>query len=219
MKDCLNILVIDDDEVDRMNIQHMLDGEGVKAIVHEAIDCSSGIEKLKTHEFDCVLVDYRLPDASGVAILERVRKVDRNNVPMILLTGMGGELLVAEAMKKGASDYLSKNGLNGKALAQTIRNAIQVRDYEGKVRAAEKALTESEKSYRKIVETVSDIIFRLGPDQKIEFINPAIRFFGYDPADLVGHSIDEFIDVDSNDLTDISGQLIKPHSFSHTHLG
>jgi CheY-like chemotaxis protein len=38
MKDCLDILVIDDDEVDRMNVQHLLDKEGVKAVVHEASD-------------------------------------------------------------------------------------------------------------------------------------------------------------------------------------
>jgi diguanylate cyclase (GGDEF)-like protein len=218
MKDCLNILVIDDDEVDRMNIQHLLDGEGVKAVVHEASNCLSGIEMLGSHEIDCVLIDYRLPDANGVEVLEKVREVDRNNIPMILLTGMGGELLVAEVMKKGASDYLSKNGLNGKTLVQSIRSAIQVRDFEKKVWAAENALAESEKSYRKIVETVSDVIFRLGPDQKIEFINPAIRFFGYEPADLVGQSIDTFIDVNPNDPTLISAiatQGVGPMSTSN----
>ena len=161
MKDCLDILVIDDDEVDRMNVQHLLDKEGVKAVVHEASDCKSGIEKMKSREIDCVLIDYRLPDANGVEVLEKLTEVNRNNVPLILLTGMGDELLVAEAMKKGASDYLPKKGLDGKTLAHSIRNSIQVGSFEKKVRAAENALAESEKSYRTIVETVSDVIFRL----------------------------------------------------------
>ena len=39
MKDCLDILVIDDDEEDRMNVQNLLDNEGMKAVVHEASDC------------------------------------------------------------------------------------------------------------------------------------------------------------------------------------
>lgn len=199
MTDCLHILVIDDDEVDRMNVKHLLDSEGVKAVVHEAVDCLSGVEKLKSNKFDCVLIDYKLPDANGVEVLEHLRNVDHHGVPMIFLTGMGGERLVADAMKKGASDYLSKNGLNGKILIKSMRNAIQVRSFEEKVRAAENALAESEKSYRTIVETVSDVIFRLGPDRKIEFVNPAIRFFGYSPLELVGHSIDEFIDLSSND--------------------
>ena len=197
MKDCLNILVIDDDETDRMTVERLLRKEGVEAVIHEAPDCSSGIEKMKSNEMDCALIDYRLPGTNGVEVLEKLREVNRNNIPMILLTGMGGERLVAEVMKKGASDYLPKDGLSGKILAQSIRNAIQVRSFEKKVRAAENALAESEKSYRTIVETVSDIIFRLGPDQKIEFINPAIRFFGYEAIDLIGQSIDKFIDMGS----------------------
>jgi two-component system, cell cycle response regulator len=199
MKDSLDILVIDDDEVDRMNVQYLLDSEGLNVVIHEAVDCLSGIEKVKSNQFDCVLIDYKLPDATGVEVLESLRRVDRYSVPMILLTGMGGEQLVAEVMKKGASDYLSKSGLNGKTLARSILNAIQVRTFEKKVRSAESALAESEKSYRTIVETVSDVIFRLGQDKKIEFVNPAIRFFGYEPLELVGQSIDKFIDMGSSD--------------------
>ena len=218
MKDCLDILVIDDDEVDRMNVQHLLDKEGVKAVVHEASDCKSGIEKMKSREIDCVLIDYRLPDANGVEVLEKLTEVNRNNVPLILLTGMGDELLVAEAMKKGASDYLPKKGLDGKTLAHSIRNSIQVGSFEKKVRAAENALAESEKSYRTIVETVSDVIFRLGPDQKIEFINPAIRFFGYEPSELVGQSIEKFIDmgsIDKETIAKIATQGVGPLSTSN----
>ena len=217
MKDCLDILVIDD-EVDRMNVQHLLDKEGVKAVVHEASDCKSGIEKMKSREIDCVLIDYRLPDANGVEVLEKLTEVNRNNVPLILLTGMGDELLVAEAMKKGASDYLPKKGLDGKTLAHSIRNSIQVGSFEKKVRAAENALAESEKSYRTIVETVSDVIFRLGPDQKIEFINPAIRFFGYEPSELVGQSIEKFVDMGSTDketIAKIATQGVDPLSTSN----
>ena len=137
---------------------------------------------------------------------------------MILLTGMGGELLVAEAMKKGASDYLPKKGLDGKTLAHSIRNSIQVGSFEKKVPAVENALAESEKSYRTIVETVSDVIFRLGPDQKIEFINPAIRFFGYEPSELVGQSIEKFVDMGSTDketIAKIATQGVGPLSTSN----
>ena len=218
MKDCLDILVIDDDEVDRMNVQHLLDKEGVKAVVHEASDCKSGMEKMKSREIDCVLIDYRLPDANGVEVLEKLTEVNRNNVPLILLTGMGDELWVAEVMNKGASDYVPKKGLDGKTLAHSIRNSMQVGSFEKKVRAAENALAESEKSYRTIVETVSDVIFRLGPDQKIEFINPAIRFFGYEPSELVGQSIEKFVDMGSTDketIAKIATQGVGPLSTSN----
>ncbi|MBT5869306.1 MAG: diguanylate cyclase [Nitrospinaceae bacterium] len=212
MEDCWNILIIDDDEVDRMNIQHLLDGEGVKAVVHEASTCSAGMEKLTSQSFDCVLIDYRLPDATGLEVMEQIVAVD-DIVPMILLTGMGGEQLVAEVMKKGATDYLSKNQLNGAMLVHSIRGAVRVRNLKRKACDAENALAESEKTYRTIVETVSDIIFRLGPDRKIEFVNPAIRFFGYEPADMVGRSISEFFCVGDGDdevIAKIATQAVGP---------
>lgn len=218
MTDKLDILVIDDDEVDRMNVRHLLDSEGVNAYVHEALDCSSGIEKMKSINIDCVLIDYRLPDATGLEVLEKLREVNGNNIPLILLTGMGNEQLASEVMKKGASDYLTKSKLSGESLVRSIKNAIQVRSFEKKVSVAEQALAESEKSYRTIVETVSDVIFRLGPDQKVEFINPAIRFFGYDPAELVGHTIDKFIDLPPNGeefISKIATQAVGPMSTSN----
>ncbi len=214
----LDILVIDDDEEDRMNVQRLLDSGGVNAKVHEASDSSSGIAKMKSSNIDCVLIDYRLPDATGLEVLEELRGMNGNNVPLILLTGMGNEQLATEVMKKGASDYLSKSKLNEENLIRSIKNAIQVRSFEKKVSVAEQALADSEKSYRTIVETVSDVIFRLGPDQKVEFINPAIRFFGYDPAELVGHSIDKFIDVPPDSkrfISKVATQAVGPLSTSN----
>lgn len=217
MKDFLEILVIDDDEVDRMNVRFLLEKEGMKVVVHEASDCSSGVELFQTNEIDCVLIDYKLPGMTGVEVLEKLREVDQKNVPMILLTGMGGEYLVAEVMKKGASDYLSKNGLEGKQLAQSIQNAVQIRSYESKIRSAEIALSKSEYSYRTIVETVSDVIFRLGPDQRVEYVNPAIRFFGYEPSDLIGCTIDKFIGIESSEeeYSKIATQEVGPNATSN----
>jgi diguanylate cyclase (GGDEF)-like protein/PAS domain S-box-containing protein len=218
MTDKLDILVIDDDETDRMHVHRLLDSEGMNANVHEAFDSSSGIAKMKSINIDCVLIDYKLPDATGLEVLEELRGMNGNNVPLILLTGMGNEQLATEVMKKGASDYLSKSKLNGESLVRSIKNAIQVRSFEKKVCVAEQALADSEKSYRTIVETVSDVIFRLGPDQKVEFINPAIRFFGYDPAELVGRSIENFIDIPPNDqgfISKIATQSVGPLSTSN----
>ena len=216
--DCLDILIIDDDEVDRMNVQYLLGKEDIEVIIHEASDCHSGIEKLKLNNIDCVLIDYQLPGTTGLEVLEKILAVNQQKIPLILLTGMGNEQLASEVMKKGASDYLSKNGLNGKTLVKSMRNAIQVRSYEKKVQAAEKALTEREQSYRTIVETVSDVIFRLGPDEKIEFINPAIRFFGYEPEELIGHTIEKFVNADSigpEGLAKISTRHVGPMATSN----
>ena len=218
MESKLDILIIDDDETDRQQVQRLLDDEGMNVSIHEAEDCSSGIEKIKSTKIDCVLIDYKLPDATGLEVLEKLRTVDRSNAPLILLTGFDDVKLATEVMKKGASDFLSKRKLHGVDLVRSIKKAVQVRSFEKKVYAAEQALAESEKTYRTIVETVSDVIFRLGSDKKVEYINPAIRFFGYDPGELIGHSIDKFIDVSSDDqdlISKIATQSVGPLATSN----
>ena len=78
MSDKLDILVIDGDEADRMNVQHLLESEVVNADIHEASDCSSGIAKMKSTNIDCVLIDYKLPDATGLEVLEELRGLLKN---------------------------------------------------------------------------------------------------------------------------------------------
>jgi two-component system, cell cycle response regulator len=194
MKEPLNILVIDDDEEDLMLIRHLFTKTKLKVNVEEVTDCRRGVEKIKTEDFDCALIDYNLPDAKGLEVIEQLREVGGKEIPLIVLTGMGNETMATEVMKKGAADYVSKNGLNGDILERSIRNAVQIHEFQRQAKIAESALLEREKQYRTIIETVSDIIIRLDVDKKIEFVNPAIRFFGYEPAEMVGQPIKQFVE-------------------------
>ncbi|MBT5470225.1 MAG: diguanylate cyclase [Nitrospina sp.] len=194
MKEFLKILFIEDDEVDRSNIQRLFDKSKLKVLLEVAVTLKDGIDKLKTQDFDCVLLDYYLPDSKGAGAIEDLRKVDENEIPLIVLTGMGNETMAAEVMKKGAADYVSKNGLNEDVLERSVRNAAQIHEFREKAILAERALLEREKQYRTIIETVSDIIFRLDVDGNIEFVNPAIRFLGYEPSEIVGQPIDKFVE-------------------------
>ena len=125
--------------------------------------------------------------------MDQIRGVNADGVPVIELAGMGSETMAVEVLKKGAADYVSKNGLNSEVLKRSITNAVQIHQFQQKASAAERALLEREKRYRTIVETVSDIIIRLDVEGKIEFVNPAIRFLGYDPSEIVGQRIDKFV--------------------------
>jgi diguanylate cyclase (GGDEF)-like protein/PAS domain S-box-containing protein len=194
MNEPLNILVIDDDETDISLVRHLFEKTTLKVNMEEAIDCKGGVEKIKTRDFDCALIDYHLPDAKGVEVIEQLREVDGQEIPLIVLTGMGSETMAAEVMKKGAADYVSKNGLNGEVLERSVRNAVQIHQLQRQAKLAESALLEREKQYRTIIETVSDIIIRLDVDKKIEFVNPAIRFLGYEPSEIVGQPIETFVE-------------------------
>ena len=65
----LKILIVDDDEVDRMAVRRAIKTAKVYAEVHEADTCAGAVKILKTQSFDCVFLDYRLPDQDGLALV------------------------------------------------------------------------------------------------------------------------------------------------------
>ena len=88
--DRLRILVIDDDEVDRMMVRRALSASGVGADFDEAADGRSGLERLSTRAYDCALLDFRLPDMDGLAVVRAARAAGAA-APIIVLTGQGDE--------------------------------------------------------------------------------------------------------------------------------
>jgi len=57
---------------------------------------------------DVMVVDYRLPDMDGVQLLERIQGLGLN-IPSIMVTGVGNEVIAVSAMKHGAMDYIVKD--------------------------------------------------------------------------------------------------------------
>jgi phosphoserine phosphatase RsbU/P len=101
-----NVLVVDDDEVDRLAVRRALP----KVALGEASDASSAEALLRQHPVDLVLLDYFLPPDTGPAVLARLQAV-QPGLPCIFLSGQGSEEIAVEAMKSGAEDYLPKAAL------------------------------------------------------------------------------------------------------------
>jgi two-component system, sensor histidine kinase and response regulator len=138
----LRILIVDDDEVDRMAVQRALVKAGISLIATEASTYAEAIEQLKTHPFDCTFVDYSLPDRNGLALVKAARRLDVQH-PLVVLTGQGDERIAVDLMKAGATDYLTKSQISPTALAQILRNAIRLDRAERDVIAATKQLKQN----------------------------------------------------------------------------
>jgi diguanylate cyclase (GGDEF)-like protein len=120
MADKYQILVIDDDEIDRMAIARVLRKAGIPAEIEQAGDGAAGLEALRSKSFDCAFLDYQLPPSNGLKVLREARS-SGIEVPIVMLTGEGDELLVAEVMRAGASDYLSKAVLSPEIITRTLQ--------------------------------------------------------------------------------------------------
>ncbi len=86
MEDVLDILVVDDDEVDRTLVRRALQAAGLQLVLQEADTCASAIATLKQQSFDCVLIDYLLPDGDGLSLVQAIRSIGIA-VPLVVLTG------------------------------------------------------------------------------------------------------------------------------------
>ncbi|HUQ63515.1 MAG TPA: response regulator transcription factor [Acidimicrobiales bacterium] len=98
------ILVVDDDPTVRALLSRYLQLEGYE--VSEAGDGATALNSIKEHPPDLVLLDRVLPGEDGLDVLARLRR--ENDVPVILLTGLGDEGERILGLKLGADDYVVK---------------------------------------------------------------------------------------------------------------
>lgn len=125
MTEGLRILIIDDDEVDRLMVKRALQTAHTGILVDEADTGSKGLNQAQAGGYDCIFLDYCLPGDSGLAVLTAIRSAGVKT-PVVILTGQGDEQLAVDSMKAGATDYLIKGKLNAESLSQCLRAAIRI---------------------------------------------------------------------------------------------
>lgn len=136
----LRILIVDDDLADRMLIRRVLKSTNLDVSDIREADCGeAAIADLANHPYDCVFLDYRLPDLDGLQLIQKLRH-EGFTLPLIVLTGQGDQEIAVELMKAGASDYVVKSRLNGDLIAQCIRSALRIYEAEEAVRQAQKEI-------------------------------------------------------------------------------
>ncbi|MBH8574158.1 response regulator [Nostocaceae cyanobacterium CENA369] len=142
MEETLKILVVDDDEVDRMAVRRALAKAGVSMELFEVSNANDAVSALRNTVYDCVFLDYRLPDDDGLNLIQKLRSSEIK-VPLVVLTAQGDEEIAVALMKAGATDYLSKSRVSSATLAQILRNAIRVHRAEMQAALANQQLRES----------------------------------------------------------------------------
>jgi DNA-binding NtrC family response regulator len=115
------ILIIDDEEKIRSLLARILKGEGYT--VQEAGDGKSGLQKLTKSETDVVLCDVKLPDCTGLDLVERI-KAANPVCEVILLTAYGTIKDSVLAIKNGAYNYLVKGDDNDRIIP-VVHNALE----------------------------------------------------------------------------------------------
>ena len=136
-----SILVIDDDRLIRSFISTVLKEEGHR--IEEAGSGNSGLNKLRATDFDLVITDLRMPDRTGLDVLREGRNI-RPDARWIIITAYGSIETAVEAMKMGASDYLTKPFGSPDELRHVVKRVLKEAEQEQKISPLSE---ESEKRY------------------------------------------------------------------------
>ncbi len=101
----VRVLIIEDESLIRWSLRQKFEERGHE--VHEAETGQAGLDRLTDEVFDLVMLDYRLPDMTGLDVLRVVREQDSEMV-VIMMTAYSNIEDAVEAIKLGAFDYVAK---------------------------------------------------------------------------------------------------------------
>ena len=208
----IKILLVEDNPRDAHLVKEMLaDADTIQFELAHIDQLSKALEYLSKASFDIILLDLSLPDRHGLDTVIQIRNASPT-VPIVVMSGLGDEELAIKAVQEGAQDYLVKGEVESNLLVRSIRYAIERKQSEEALRKAydnleiriqertaelvkaNRALQESEKKYRMLIEQASDGIFILDKEGNIMNSNSmACQMLGYTREELLRLNIRNLI--------------------------
>ena len=103
-----HLLVVDDNQVDRLKFQRILEGEG--HLVSVAEEGQQALDMLRTQSFDLVLLDIAMPEMNGYEVLEAMKADSAlQRIPVIVISALDEGDSAARCKDLGADGYVSKS--------------------------------------------------------------------------------------------------------------
>jgi diguanylate cyclase (GGDEF)-like protein/PAS domain S-box-containing protein len=178
----VRILLVEDDQIDRLACRRALASHPEYAFdLIEVETGRQGIQLALQKRPDLILLDYHLPDLSGLEFLaELSRENGEMPVPVMMLTGTDNVGVAVEAMRRGAHDYLVKDSERNylELLPAVIERVLR----EQRLRAEKRA---AEAQFRTLVEQIPAITYIAALDVpgRLLYISPQVRDLGFSPEE------------------------------------
>src|SRR5947209_3021151 len=131
------VLVADDDQSIRSLLKSFLDGEGFRVV--EAKSGRDVLPAVTRYRPDVVIMDVRMPGMSGLDVLDNMKRLNMDNIPVLMMTAYGTSNVAIEAIQRGAYDYVTKP-FELDDLLITVRRTLDHRDLAEKVRAVDETI-------------------------------------------------------------------------------
>ena len=197
----IKTLIIDDREADAEFIRSFLQQMPPDLAFHVAweSDPQRAIGRLAAESFDLVLLDYQMPEMTGLEVLRRIREMHRA-LPVIMLTGQGNEMVAVEAMKSGAQDYLRKDQLTVPELSCAIMSVLERKRLEDELAERRHALEQDLRMARELQQAfLPQSLPHFAPEQAPDAMGLRV-YHRYTPTFAVGGDFFEVLPISDKSL-------------------
>lgn len=192
----ISVLLVEDNEADaRLVDLYLQSAEHTQFELTHVTSLAEAINEINRNEFNLILLDLSLPDASGIDTVTGVT----STVPytaVVVMTGIYDGLLAANAIAAGAQDFLVKGDADSIVLERTIINAMQRTEIH-------KQLQKTQKSYDAILESTNNAVITTDAQGIIKSWNRAAsELFECHRTDIIGkNSAIIFSDKSKNEFS------------------
>ncbi|MFV1952028.1 MAG: ATP-binding protein [Nitrospinota bacterium] len=140
----LTVMLVEDNPDDIILTKRAIERHNPNFNIDVATNVEECLKKLPEEDYSLVLLDYNLPKRNGLKILKDIRK-EGYDIPIIMVTGQGDEMIAVESIKQGAQDYIIKSANYLKILPGTISKVIEGYKLKKEKERLEQRLIQSEK--------------------------------------------------------------------------
>ncbi len=120
----MNILLVEDHDDQALVIERVLSRHGSEWQVTVVGSGQACLDRLASTPYPIIILDYYLPDMTGLDALVRIRELQPES-SVVIVTGHGDEKIAVDSMKQGAADYLTKSGQFLSALPTVVEKVVE----------------------------------------------------------------------------------------------
>lgn len=143
-------MLVDDDPRLLLALKETILVRMPSADIHTSSSSRAAVDQIRTRDYDVIVSDVRMPELSGIELLERVRSLSPDS-PVILITGADSEQMTLKALRGGAYDFISKP-VDPVYLVFAIERAVEARQLRREVDERRRALQRYADQLERIVE-------------------------------------------------------------------
>jgi PAS domain S-box-containing protein len=147
------------------------------------------LEKINELSPTLIILNYSLLDITAFEFLKMMH-LSGHNIPFLIITGQGDELIAVEMMKMGATEYLIKDSRFLELLPQSVQHILNNIEQKSQLEKAEKTIIERERMLNSVITASHDAIVVIDELFRVQIINPATeKMLDISSKNLIGISI------------------------------